>query len=160
MQYGASVPTPQELALAESIRAIELQSRSLDELRTRTGVLIAATSVVASFLGSEALKTTAFGPLTGLALVSFGVGLVACLAVLWPREWRFALGASILLEDWADEPRSGDAQAMSAFIAKTLERNWLTNKTHIDKMLILFEVAVGALGMEFLFWTIQLAERG
>jgi hypothetical protein len=154
------VSTPHELALAESVRAIELQSRSLDELRTRTGVLIAATSVVASFLGSEVLKTTSFGVLTGLAVVSFGVGLVACLAVLWPREWRFALGANVLLEDWADEPRCGDDQAMSAFIARVLEKNWFANKKQIDNMLILFEVAVGALGIEFLFWTIQLAERG
>lgn len=152
--------TPQELALAESTRAIELQSRSLDELRTRTGVLIAATSLVASFLGSEALKTTSFGLITGLALVAFGVGLGTCLAILWPREWRFALGATVLLEDWSDESHHGDAQAMSAFVAKTIEKNWAKNKEHIDKMLIWFQIAVGALGAEFVLWAIQLAERG
>jgi hypothetical protein len=154
------MPTPEELAYGESVRAIELQARSLDEIRTRTGVLLAAASVVASFLGAEALKLAPFGLLTGLALISFAGVLGACIVILWPRrKWRFALGANVLLADWTGASPCGDTEAMLAFLARQLEKNWLSNRDRIDGMLVLFQVAIGALGAEVLFWTIQLAER-
>ncbi|MBS1870546.1 MAG: hypothetical protein JSS99_12890 [Actinobacteria bacterium] len=153
------MPTPEELAYGESVRAIDMQARSLDELRTRTGVLLAAASVVASFLGAEALKTSAFEGLAGLALIAFGVVLVGCIAILWPRhEWRFALGARILIEDWTGENPCGDEAEMLKFLAQRLEANWHANKERINAMLVVFQVAACALGAEVIFWTLQLAE--
>ena len=63
--------TPEELAYGESVRAIESQAGGLDELRTRTGVLLAAASIVASFLGAEALKAGDAEGLTAGALGAF-----------------------------------------------------------------------------------------
>jgi hypothetical protein len=151
--------TPEELAYGESVRAIELQARSLDEVRTRTGVLLAAASVVSSFLGSEALKLAPFGVIAGLALISFGVVLTVCIVILLPRgEWKFALGAKVLLEDWTGASPSGNTEAMLAFLAERLEKNWLANKDRIKGMLVLFQIAAVALGIEIMFWTIQLAD--
>jgi hypothetical protein len=153
------VLTPEELAYSESVRAIEMQSRSLDELRSRTGVLLAAASVAASFLGAEALKASSFNALTALALISFAGVLAACIATLWPRtDWKFAIGARVLIEDWTGDTPCGDSAAMLAFLAQKLEENWQENKGRIDAMLALFQVAACALGAEVLIWTLQLAE--
>jgi len=147
------------LAYRESVRAIEMQARSLDELRSRTGVLLAGASIVASFLGSQALRSSSFDIFTGLALVSFVAVLSICIAILWPRhEWKFALGANVLLEDWTGENPCGDEQAMQAFVARQIETNWFANRQRIHDMLVLFQWAAVALGAEVLSWTVQLAE--
>ena len=49
----------EELAYALALRALEQQERVLEELRERTGVLLAATALVASFLGGRALASDA-----------------------------------------------------------------------------------------------------
>ena len=49
----------EDLAYALSLRALEQQERVLEELRARTGVLLAATALVASFLGGRALSSAA-----------------------------------------------------------------------------------------------------
>jgi hypothetical protein len=43
------------LAYDESVRGLNMQSTAVDELRSRTGVLIAAATVASAFLGSTAL---------------------------------------------------------------------------------------------------------
>lgn len=153
--------TPEELAYAESVRSIELQARNLDEVRSRTGVILGAASIVASFLGAEALSASSFGILTGLALLGFAVALGASIAVLWPRGgWGFALGANVLLEDWTGEEACGDMPAMLAFVARRIETNWHANNKRINDMFALFQVAAVGVGAEVLFWTVQLTEGG
>jgi hypothetical protein len=45
----------QELSYALSLRSLDQQEKALEELRNRTGTLLAATSLVASFLGARAI---------------------------------------------------------------------------------------------------------
>ena len=151
--------SPESLAYAESVRAIEQQSRMVDELRSRTGVLLTGASIVASFLGAEALRGGSnLTTLAALALIAFAAVLAASVAILWPREWRWSLGAKVLLEDWADEPaRRDDVGGMLAFVATTLEKNWRANDRKLDEQLRLFQVAAIALGVEVVLWTLELA---
>ena len=44
------------LTYDESIRGLDMQSATLDELRNRTGVLLAAASLSSAFLGATALE--------------------------------------------------------------------------------------------------------
>jgi hypothetical protein len=153
------MPSVEEMAYRESIRAIEMQARSLDEVRARTGILLAGASVVASFLGAQALRSSTFGVFAGLALVAYAAVLATCLAILWPRrEWKFALGANVLLEDWSGDTPCGDEHAMQAFVARQIETNWFENRGRIHEMLVLFQWAALGLGAEVVFWTIQVAE--
>jgi hypothetical protein len=80
------MPSVEEIAYKESVRAIEMQAKSLDELRARTGLLFAGASVVASLLGSQALRSSTFGVFAGLALVAYTAVLAIALAILWPRR--------------------------------------------------------------------------
>jgi len=152
------VDTPEDLAYAEAVRSIEQQARSLDELRSRTGVLLTGASIVASFLGAQALRTSSFDALSGLAVVAFLGVLTLALAVLWPREWRWSFGATILLEDWADVPsRRDDIPAMRRFLAERLDANWVENKKKMDKLFVFWQLAAVSLGAEVVLWTLKLA---
>jgi hypothetical protein len=44
----------EELIYAAAVKAVERQERSLDEIRSRFGVLLCAASIVVSFLGTRA----------------------------------------------------------------------------------------------------------
>jgi hypothetical protein len=150
---------PEAIAYAESVRAIDQQARMLDELRSRTGLLIAAASVVTSFLGAQAIDREGVETLAVLAIVVFLVALGLSLWVLVPRTraWRFALGATTLLEDWADEPRCGDVRAMQRFLATTIEDNWDHNDRKLQRLYLCFQWAAGLVGADVVLWTLKLA---
>lgn len=153
------MPTPEELAYAESVRAIEQQARMLDEIRGRTGVLLAGAAIATSFLGGQALDDSGFDVLAGLALIAFAGVVALATAIVWPREkaWIFALSARTLLEDWVDEPRSGDLTAMRRFLAEKVEDHYDANQAKIDELYGLFRWAAIALGVEIVLWTFKLA---
>ena len=48
----------EQLSYDLALRTLAQQERVLEELRARTGVLLTATAVVASFLGGRALQTS------------------------------------------------------------------------------------------------------
>lgn len=151
--------TPEAIAYAESIRAVEFQARALDELRSRTGLLLAGSSVVTSFLGAEALRDSKLDTLAGLGVAAF-LGVVGlCLWILTPprkKDARFVLSGKILIEDWADEPRAGDGAAMQRFLAETIDRNHDHNEAKLGQMYAAFRGAAWLLGLAVLLWTIDL----
>jgi hypothetical protein len=74
-----------QLAYDASLRALDQQQRMLEGIRARTGILLGAASLTASFLGARALDG-GFVPLGVLALAALVVTLVAGTVVLVPRE--------------------------------------------------------------------------
>ncbi len=64
----------------ESVRALEQQAGVLDELRSRTGVLLAAAAIVTSFLGAAVLDASDFDTLAGLALIAFVAVIIGAVA--------------------------------------------------------------------------------
>jgi hypothetical protein len=135
-----------------------MQSRALDELRSRTGLLLAAASVVTSFLGVEVLKRDGVTTVAALAILAFlGVLILALWIVAPRRDWHFAQGARTLLEDWTGEQAHGDFCAMQRFLAKNIEDDSDHNKRKLDCMYALFAIAAGLLGVEVVLWTVGLA---
>jgi hypothetical protein len=74
------------LAYGASLRALEQQRHGLAELRSHTGILIAAASLGASFLGARALARHAGLVPTVSALAALVATLVFGTLVLVPRE--------------------------------------------------------------------------
>lgn len=69
--------------LAEARRAMAVQVAALDELRARTGLLLAAASLSGSFLGAAAANNgSRLGFLGGVAIVAFVLGVGSCIRVL------------------------------------------------------------------------------
>lgn len=72
MEHGQGDPR-KALAYNESLRALTQQAGVLDGLRTRTGILLAALSVTATFLGSMALNKGALTGWSGAGMGAFAV---------------------------------------------------------------------------------------
>jgi hypothetical protein len=74
-----------QIAYESSLRALDKQERVLEEIRARTAVLLAASSLAASLLGHSALdEPHAVALLVGV-LLAFAVSTGASIYVLLPR---------------------------------------------------------------------------
>jgi hypothetical protein len=74
-----------QLSYDAALRALDGQERGLEELRARTGTLLAAASLVASFLGAQTIqRTNALETIEALALIALGVSVGAYTYVLLP----------------------------------------------------------------------------
>lgn len=90
------------LSYEASLRSLDKQEGLLDELRARAGLLIAASSLAASFLGQPALAHAGTA-LVVLALLAFALSVGSSLYVLMPKRGLvFSLAGSVLYEGLFD----------------------------------------------------------
>jgi hypothetical protein len=87
------------IAYESSLRALDKQERVLEEIRGRTAVLLAASSLAVSLLGRASLEGPHPFALLVLALSAFAVSIGACVFVLVPREsFQFAINGPAVYE--------------------------------------------------------------
>lgn len=150
--------TDEDEILAEARRAITFQAASLDELRSRTGLLLAAASVSGSFLGAATAKSD--GELNfwgGAALVAFVIAIGCCIWVLMPKRkgWTFITSPTTLKNDWIETERS--TESMKIFLATSLENHYDTNDRKMADLYVLFQIAAGSVAAEVILGAIQIA---
>jgi hypothetical protein len=88
------VGTLEQTAYELAVRALAQQEQSLTEIRARTGTLLAASSLIASFLGAQAIGRNGLNVWIVLALAAFAVSVVMSIYVLQPKAGlTFALDA-------------------------------------------------------------------
>lgn len=75
----------EKLAYEAALRGLDKQEGLLEELRTRTGVLLAASSLAASFLGQTAFQNPNPRGLAITALFSFVASIAASVFILLPK---------------------------------------------------------------------------
>jgi hypothetical protein len=97
-----------QLSYEAGIRALDLQERGVEQLRARTGVLMAASSLTASFLGGQTIeRASGLGALSGAALLALACSIALCVYVLLPkRGFVFSLNPRKMYEvlfDVADD---------------------------------------------------------
>jgi len=106
MNGAAEDEGPYRLAYEASLRSVEDQAAVLEGLRSRAGTIFAATALVTSFLGGQALtriersgRLPPFHPLSviGLAFLAFIVLALMTFIILWPYRVRFSLSAAQIL---------------------------------------------------------------
>ena len=61
----------------------------LNQLRTHAGTVLTASSILASFLGGQAIHHSGFGWWTWAALVAFVASVATCVWILVPRSVLF-----------------------------------------------------------------------
>jgi len=143
------------LAYEISLRALTQQEGVLDELRGRTGTLLAASSLVASFLGARAIDGGGVPALTALALAAFAVSVLASLYVLLPKpNLVFALRGSVLFEEELADP--GGLSETFRRLAYWLEEYRDANEPTIERMFQLYRVAIVAVLAQVIVWSIAL----
>lgn len=76
-----------QISFQAALRTLDLQERAVEQLRLRTGVLLGASSLIASFFGSNAVKRgDGFGPLAAIGLIMLAVSIGLCVYVLLPKR--------------------------------------------------------------------------
>jgi hypothetical protein len=149
----------EDVILEEARRAIDVQVSALDELRARTGILLAAAAVSGSFLGAATAKTSVgFGFLGGAAVVAFVFGVASCIVVLWPPgddAWIFVNSPKQLIKDWVKAEQKG--KSMPLFLAECLEDDYDENEKRLLGLYRWFQAAAVSVGAAVILGCIQLA---
>jgi hypothetical protein len=158
---------PYELAYEASVRAIENQAATVESLRSRAGIVLAANALVTSFFGGQALSGAASWSVhllsfTAAALGSFIAVSLLSLTILLPFTLRFSLSARAILrffEDVAEEDRINPADTLRE-VALQYEAMYDSNATQIRRLSACFQLAIVCLVGEVGFWLIVLARGG
>ena len=163
-----------EVAYKEAARAIDEQLKVFDGVQTRTGTLVAAATIVTSFLGGQALTTEGPTGWTWVALAAFAGLLVLALLVLRHPKPVTAASPSRLIPTYieAEGSRELEAELVSqaggvgvltplALLYRDLslymEESHHTNTEEVERLRRLFDGAAALLMVEILAWVIQLA---
>ncbi len=162
------MPDPVEIAYDHANTNLAGQRARLDNLRTRAAAIITAGSVVASFLGAQALADTKPGANGSavadrslqlweiVAVVAFIALLAACAWVISPKNqgWTFRLRADKLLADYADAGKDGPTTQRE--LATHMENYYGLNEPKIERLFALLQAAIAALGIEAVAFILDL----
>ena len=158
---------PYELAYEASIHAIETQAAAVESLRSRAGTILAATALVTSFFGGQALLRVGGSPLHFLsyatgALGSFIAVSLLTLTILLPFTLRFSLSAAAILRFFEDEAESDPVSPAQALreVALQYESMYDSNVGQIRILAACFRLAIVCLVGEVGFWLTVLARGG
>lgn len=147
-----------ELAYNESLRALTQQASVLDALRTRTGILLAAVSVTATFLGSTALDGESLAGWSCAGAIAFAVAVLAALGVLLPRdEWEFSMDANKIIDGYIDDPEPASLDEMHLEFARLNQGCFQKNKRRLRWLFWAFRISVAGLAMSISFWLVAIA---
>jgi hypothetical protein len=136
------------VAFESSLRRLDKQEDSLSEIRSRTGLLLAASSLAASFLGRPAFDADPVA-VAILALVAFGASIGASLYVLLPKkQFFFSLVGSRVYEELYE--LRDDIGEVHRRLAYDLDRFWEGNDLSLQRIFLAFRVATAALALEVL----------
>ncbi len=147
-----------ELSYAAGVRALDLQERAIDQLRARTGILLAATSLTASFLGAQTVQhANGLGTLGGLALVSLVASVGLCTYVLLPKQgFVFSLNAREMYETLFEFEEDEEEEVRRRLIYWPEEYRQ-HNQRKIDGLGSYFFAAAVTLLLQLIFWSWALA---
>jgi hypothetical protein len=145
----------EKLAYDEALRALDKQERLLEELRARTGMLLAASSLAVSFLGPSALLHPSSKGLALLALAAFALTLGASLFVLIPkRSLTFASAGTGIYEGFYAIRE--DMAEVHRRLAYELHAYWKANEEEIASLGRAFTFAAAALVAEIFSMSVLL----
>jgi cytochrome c-type biogenesis protein CcmH/NrfG len=144
-----------ELTYEQAHKALEQQERQVNELRQRTGTLLAAAALTASFFGAAALGRDGVGIPVVLAGVALAVTVLSGLYVLYPHELKFASDARRLYDDLASD--KDDSERLHLRLAFGLRDTRERNGLRVDQLVRCLAVSAVALVIQVACWTWALA---
>jgi hypothetical protein len=151
----SQVSTLEQTVYDIAIRALRQQEEAITELRSRTGTLLTASSLIASFLGAQVIARGGLTIWVALALSSFGVSVVLCVYSLLPKDGLvFALDAPDTYAALADI--RGEERECQYRLACWLHEIREQNAAAVGRVTRMFEVAAFALLTEIGFLAMAL----
>jgi hypothetical protein len=144
------------IAYELSLDGLAQQERVLHELRARSGTLLAAASLVASFLGGRTLDRVGLDPLNVAAGTAFLILIAGTMYVLAPKtELEFALGGSSVYPYF--ELRQIPPEQAQVAISEWIDNVRNGNQEAIDRLVTCFRASYAALLVEACLWSLSLA---
>jgi hypothetical protein len=145
----------EELLYAAALRALEQQERQVADLRSRTGTLLAAAALSASFFGATAIDRAGLSVPVLLGTIALVLATALCLMVLAPVRLSFDVDVPSLHE--AFEAFVEDQRLIQFEIAYWLHAIWTENELLVARMHVRFRHASGILAVEVGLWMVALA---
>jgi hypothetical protein len=145
-----------ELTYDLSLRGLTQQETSLNELRSRTGVLLAATAIAIALLGGRSLDD---GARTALDLAGVALAVVSFLLsvfVLAPKARYLATADAAAVHEYLKGQNADVAEAMEGLVYTNREA-WEENQALIDRLVQLYRWACFELVGAVVLWAIALA---
>ncbi|MGH3072454.1 MAG: hypothetical protein ACRDNB_09345 [Gaiellaceae bacterium] len=135
-----------EIAFDAATRALDKQERVLEELRSRTGLLMAASSLTVAFLGRPALNDE-HAALAVVAVGAFAISMAASVYVLLPKStFYFALSGRHVFENLYEY--RDDIGEVRRHLVYDMQRFWDGNDVVMRRLLLAFRIAAAALALE------------
>jgi hypothetical protein len=146
----------QELTYELSLGALNQQESALNELRSRTGVLLAATAIAIALLGGRALDD---GARTAIDLAGVALAVASFLLsvfVLAPKSRYVVTIDAATVHEYFKQQEVDVSEAMEALVYSNREV-WEENQVTIDGLIRAFKWACLALVAAVGLWTLGLA---
>jgi hypothetical protein len=137
----------ERLAFEAALRGLDKQEKLLEELRARTGVLLAASSLAVAFLGQQGFTDPDPKAVAVLALGAFVASILASVYILYPKKQLVFAESGIGLYEGLYEVRD-DIPEVHRRLAYDLERFWESNDGTIVKLTRAYAFAALALVVE------------
>lgn len=153
------MPTLEEIVFQAGRDALADQDSVVTGIRQRTGTLLAAHALVASFLGATTVKAKGLHGFSWPALAALLLGLIIAAVLLSNWKLRFALDAPDLYRELYDEAADEAAHdtlgwlVSAAYGYHNLRR---TNATRVAIMGALLTTLGVLMVLQTLFWLIAL----
>lgn len=149
------MPTLEQITYEAGRDALADQESVVAGIRQRTGTLLAAQSIVASFLGAAAIRAHGVHLLAWAAIATLVVGLALAAAVLSPWKLKFAVDANELyadLYDQAFEEAEGDTLGWLAAAGFGFQKIRKENEGRVQWLTALSAVLSVVLVAQTLLW--------
>jgi hypothetical protein len=147
-----------QVAYDEAVRMIDGQERSLDELRSRAGLVLTAGSAVTAFLGGFALSGAHSHALEISAGGAFAIVAILLLILLWPTGgWKFRLDAKTIIDAYIEGAEPLETPALHRELALRYATNADSNRKKMDWRWWVFEAALVLLASETAIWLLAFA---
>jgi hypothetical protein len=137
------------------VAALRGQDEELNRMRIHTGTLIAAGSLVASFLGAQTLSRSGSGPWATLGIAAFVLSMLPCIYLLVPKTaFFFHFNGPVIYEQFNGSETTLDE--IQATVAEWLQTYYDSNRSKMDSLNRYFAAASAALVAEIVFFAIGL----
>lgn len=149
---------------AEAQRGLALQPVLLNELRARTGILLALITATTAFLGALVIDNDKFGCWGVAALTAFVGAVFSCLMVLSPlRKWTFSESAADMTVNYRLKKRPDDGadwtlEQMQRDLALHMEDHRDQAIKTMKVMQVWYVLAGSSLAVEIACWLIGFAK--
>lgn len=162
----ADTDSPINAAYDEAVRFIGVQAASVDALRSRAATVIAAASLVTTFLGGQALAKPSISADTvsyaaidgwGWAAIAALCGIAAAtIAVMWPYRWQWSQRADGLIGIYENHQPSLTLIDAQREIALHLQESYDTNERRLFWLGLAFRASLVLLVLESICWVLDL----